>query len=280
MTNIFDHWQAQKPALCAALKEQTDLPGAADCVRHALLQTEQNVLAEMGDDVLRQQAGVLMSLLKTSVGLVDCQASAQVWTPRRQADKPAARGGIALWGAALVMQLALGGYCYLKGLTLGWLFALAALVVGAGALVRERRRPPAQEDEVRVVLKPDVERLLTLMDRQLRAIDRSLNDLAYLNDQLRGGPQAADAAHAGARRRSDGGALRMRRRSPRNSRRGRTKAAGRSGPERPGLYRGKRRLFNALPSKSETRTLSPAIVSLEDRRLLRRGTAAVRTDAA
>ena len=41
-----------------------------------------------------------------------------------------------------------------------------------------------------------------------------------------------------------------------------------------------RRLFNALPSKSETRTLSPAIVSLEDRRLLRRGTAAVRTDAA
>ena len=41
-----------------------------------------------------------------------------------------------------------------------------------------------------------------------------------------------------------------------------------------------RRLFNALPSKSETRTLSHDIVSLEDRRLLRRGTAAVRTDAA
>ena len=29
--------------------------------RHALLQTEQNALAEMTDDVLRQQAGVLMS---------------------------------------------------------------------------------------------------------------------------------------------------------------------------------------------------------------------------
>ena len=41
-----------------------------------------------------------------------------------------------------------------------------------------------------------------------------------------------------------------------------------------------RRLFNALPSKSETRTLAPAIVSLEDQRLLRRGTAAVRTGAA
>ena len=194
MTNVFDHWQAQKPALRAALEEQTDPAGAADRVRHALLQTEQNALAEMTDEVLRQQAGVLMSQLKTSVDLVDCQTSAQVWTPRRQADKPAARGGIALWGAALLVQLALGGYCYLKGLALGWLLALAALLAGAWALVRERRRPTVPEDEVRVVLKPDVERLLTLMDRQMRAIDRSLNDLAYLNEQLRGGPQTADAS--------------------------------------------------------------------------------------
>ena len=54
MMNIFDHWQAQKPALRAALEEQTDLAGAVDQVRRALLQTEQNALAEMSDDVLRQ----------------------------------------------------------------------------------------------------------------------------------------------------------------------------------------------------------------------------------
>ena len=280
MMNVFDHWQAQKPALRAALEEQTDLPGAADCVRHALLQTEQNALAEMSDDVLRQQAGVLMSLLKTSVGRVDCQASAQVWTPRRQAERSAGRGGIALWGAALLMQLVLGGYCYLKGLALGWLIALAALLAGAWALVRERRRPNAQEDELRVVLKPDTERLLTLMDRQLRAIDRSLNDLAYLNDQLRGGPQAADAAtlaraadlmealyeYDGEVRETAGEAAR--------------KLLAGLGLTALDYTEENRRLFNALPSKSETRTLSPAIVSLEDRRLLRRGTAAVRTDAA
>ena len=280
MTNVFDHWQAQKPALRTALEEQTDLAGAAHQVRHALLQTEQNALAEMTDDVLRQQAGVLMSLLKTSVGLVDCQASAQVWTPRRQADKPATRAGIALWSAALLIQLVLGGYCYLKGLTLGWLFALAALLVGAWALVRERRRPPVPEDEVRVVLKPDVERLLTLMDRQMRAIDRSLNDLAYLNEQLRGGPQTADASTLaraadlmealyecdGEVREAAGEAARR-------------MLAG-MGLGALDYTEENRRLFNALPSKSETRTLSPAIVSLEDRRLLRRGTAAVRTDAA
>lgn len=276
MTNVFDHWQAQKPALRAALEEQTDPAGAADRVRHALLQTEQNALAEMTDEVLRQQAGVLMSQLKTSVDLVDCQTSAQVWTPRRQADKPAARGGIALWGAALLVQLALGGYCYLKGLALGWLLALAALLAGAWALVRERRRPTAPEDEVRVVLKPDVERLLTLMDRQMRAIDRSLNDLAYLNEQLRGGLQTADAATLAraadlmeALYECDGEVREAARRM----------LAG-MGLTALDYTEENRRLFNALPSKSETRTLSPAIVSLEDRRLLRRGTAAVRTDAA
>ena len=280
MMNVFDHWQAQKPALRAALEEQTDLPGAADCVRHALLQTEQNALAEMGDDVLRQQAGVLMSLLKTSVSLVDCQASAQVWTPRRQAERSAGRGGIALWGAALLMQLVLGGYCHLKGLALGWLIALAALLAGAWALVRERRRPNAQEDELRVVLKPDTERLLTLMDRQLRAIDRSLNDLAYLNDQLRGGPQAADAATLAraadlmeALYECDGEV-------PEAADEAARKMLAVMGLTALDYTEENRRLFNALPSKSETRTLSPAIVSLEDRRLLRRGTAAVRTDAA
>ncbi len=280
MTNVFDHWQAQKPALRAALEELTDPAGAAERVRHALLQTEQNALAEMTDEVLRQQAGVLMSQLKTSVDLVDCQASAQVWTPRRQADKPAARGGIALWGAALLVQLALGGYCYLKGLALGWLLALAALLAGVWALVRERRRPTAPEDEVRVVLKPDVERLLTLMDRQMRAIDRSLNDLAYLNEQLRGGLQTADAATLAraadlmeALYECDGEV-------PEAAGEAARKMLAVMGLTALDYTEENRRLFNALPSKSETRTLSPAIVSLEDRRLLRRGTAAVRTDAA
>ena len=131
---------------------------------------------------------------------------------------------------------------------------------------------------MRVVLKPDVERLLTLMDRQMRAIDRSLNDLAYLNEQLRGGLQTADAATLaraadlmealyecdGEVREAAGEAARR-------------MLAGLGALD---YTEENRRLFNALPSKSETRTLSPAIVSLEDRRLLRRGTAAVRTDAA
>ena len=38
------------------------------------------------------------------------------------------------------------------------------------------------------------------------------------------------------------------------------------------------RLFTALPTKNETRTIAPAIVTSDDFGLLRRGTAAVKMD--
>ena len=58
MTNVFDHWQAQKPALRAALEEQTDPAGAADRGAPCSFANRTNALAEMTDEVLRQQAGV------------------------------------------------------------------------------------------------------------------------------------------------------------------------------------------------------------------------------
>jgi len=43
---------------------------------------------------------------------------------------------------------------------------------------------------------------------------------------------------------------------------------------------GSEKLFTQLPSKSVTKTLCPALLSAEDHRLLRRGTAVVSTKAA
>lgn len=279
--NVYDHWQAQKPALTAALDAQTDLAGMVYEVRRALLQTEQNALAEMTDDVLRQQAGVLMSQLKTSVGLLESRVTATAWTPQRQADRPARRSGAALWTAAFVLQLLLGISCYLNGSTAGWVAALAALIASGCALLRERRVPaPDMGDELRITLKPDLDRLFSLLDGQARAIDRALNDLAYLNDQLRGGMEIADAPAAA--RAAD--LLEALYEYEGSAREAAEEAACRM-LEGMGLCaldysEENRRLFNALPSKTETRTLSPAIVSAQDRRLLRRGTAAVHIDAA
>ena len=167
--------------------------------------------------------------------------------------------------------------CYFRGIVLGWVSALAALIAGSAALLTERRkgRKAAGHDEVRVTLQPDVERLLAVLDGQLRAIDRCANDFAYLNDSLRGREQGSSAM---AERLADLMET----------------VYDLSGDERDemagavdGLLNGlgframeyseeNSRLFTVLPSKNETRTLSPAIVSAEDFRLIRRGTAAVR----
>lgn len=99
----------------------------------------------------------------------------------------------------------------------------------------------------------------------MRAIDRSLNDLAYLNEQLRGGLQTADAATLAraadlmeALYECDGEV-------PEAAGEAARKMLAVMGLTALDYTEENRRLFNALPSKSETRTLSPAIVSLEDR---------------
>ncbi len=279
--SVYEHWQSQKEALRKALDEQPDLAGVVYQVRHALLQTEQNAMAGIGDDVLRQQTGVLMSLLKTSVGLLEAQIATKVWVPQKQSERKQGRAQWPLWIIAFLLQLLLGGYCYWKGLLLGWIVALGALIVGVIALFAGRKRAPEpMQDDVRVTLRPDMDRLFGLLDGQMRAIDRAINDLSYLNEQLRGGPEGVSnqtldrvADLMEALYGMDGDTAQT--------------AAEVSGALLASLglvavqYSEKdRSLFNALPSKSETRTLSPAILSAQDRRLLKRGTAAVRTDAA
>lgn len=280
--SVYDHWQTQKEALRRALETQQDMAGAVYQVRHALLQTEQNAMAEITDDALRQQAGVLMGCVKTSVGLLDTQIASQVWVAQRAKAQEKAKGRLTLWGIVLLLQVMLGGYCYFTGVVIGWIAALAVLIVGISALLADRRQSKASvgDDEIRVALKPDVERLFTLLDGQMRTVDRSLNDLSYLNEQLRGGSECTDAAtlsyvadllealyecDESVREPACGAADRM------------LKSMGLCALP---YSEENRRLFSALPSKTETRTLSPAILSTQDHRLLRRGTAAVRIDAA
>jgi len=271
--SAFECWEEQRESLRAALKDQTSVADQVYAIRHALMQTEQNTLAQQSDEVLRQQMGVLFSLVKGSVGFLETPVAATSWVA--QSRKTEKQGGKA-WLVVLTALLMIfsGLCCYFRGIVLGWVSALAALIAGSAALLTERRKA-AVHDEVRVTLQPDVERLLAVLDGQLRAIDRCANDFAYLNDSLRGREQGSSAM---AERLADlmeavydlGGDER-------------DEIAGAV----EGLLNGlgframeyseeNSRLFTVLPSKNETRTISPAIVSAEDFRLIRRGTAAVR----
>ena len=136
------------------------------------------------------------------------------------------------------------------------------------------------QNEARVTLRPNADRLFAILDGQLRAISRYVNDFAYLNDQLRTAPECANTAllaraadllealyEYDAAERAD--AEEAARRLLKNL-----------GLEALDYSDEHSRLFTALPSKSVTRTLTPAIVSIEDGKLLRLGTAAVRMDVA
>lgn len=273
--SVLEYWQQQKEPLLQALEGCATAADMAYQIRHALLQTEQNALAAMDDDILRQQAGILLSGLKNAAGLLDCHKQTQMWVPtsiKRQKRRIAP-----LQWFSFGLMAVLGVYCYGKGLWLALGLVVAALLLWVATLFpREAEKP---QSDYQIVNKPDIDKLLPLLDGQVRAIDRALSDMAYLNDQLRGGGETADPVSLSrvadlmealyewddddrlplsepVNRLLESLGLCVLDYTPEN-----------------------RRYFNALPSKSVTRTLSPAILSVRDRQLLRRGTAAVRMDA-
>ena len=86
--SAFECWEEQRESLRAALKDQTSVADQVYAIRHALMQTEQNTLAQQSDEVLRQQMGVLFSLVKGSVGFLETPVAATSWVAQsRKAEK-------------------------------------------------------------------------------------------------------------------------------------------------------------------------------------------------
>ena len=276
--NIFDHWQSQKEPLRSLLDAQPDLAGVIYQVRHAVLQTEQNALAELTDDVLRQQAGVLMSCIKNSIALMEVPMTSQMWTAQKQDEPDRKHSPFMLVFVGLMLLLLI--VCILSR---SWLCALLGIcALSSGLIATFPRKQPmlSSVQDVRITLKPDAERLFAILDGQMRAVDRYLNDYAYLNDQLRGTSECTDPnvvlraadllealyecdetqrapADDATRRLMECLGMRAVDYSPQTS-----------------------KLFNVLPSKNTTQTIVPAILSVSEQRLLRRGTAADRISAA
>lgn len=278
--SILQHWQEQRDSLRNAITDRMNTADVIYQVRHALLQTEQNALAEMDDDLLRQQAGVLMSCLKGSLGLLEAHTAGQVWVAQKS--EISKTNGRSLWRSAAIALALLAVYCGLNAEWVAMALAIAGLGLGLFALLQERRTASAilPKDEVRASVSVDIDRMLSVLDGQLRAMDRYLSDFSYLNDQARGGADNADAITL-----SRAAELMEALYDCDETERAPAEEAARRLLEKLGLQavdycEEHSRLFNALPSKSVTRTLSPAIVSIKDQQLLRRGTAAVRISAA
>jgi hypothetical protein len=278
--SIVQHWQTQKDALRAVLSDHMSAADTVRHVRHTLLQVEQNALAEMDDDLLRQQASVLMGSLKGSVALLEAHGTAQIWIAQKSKNTKKQAPSFWHYTAAALALLAI--WCVLNGEWIALILSCAGFGLGFYALIQDRKNASAllPRDQVQASVTVDIDQLFTVLDSQIHAMDRYLGDFGYLNDQARGGADNADAITL-----SRAADLMEALYDCDEAERASAENAARRLLEKLGLqaldYCEKHsKLFNALPSKSVTRTLSPAIVSVKEQQLLRRGTAAVRIDAA
>ncbi len=277
-------WQQQRTELERALEGQQEISGIIYTARHAILQTEQNTLASQSDDILRQQMGVLFALLKNSLSLLNVSVTETAWAPvSLRREKKLSKGFPFLLAAALLM-LAAGLLNYLQKDLLGWLLPLAATAAAIAGLwigsISTQKAADKFQPKLRTTCQVNTEQLLGAIEAQIVMIDRCAQDFAYLNHSLRtptGGTgwQNLEAVSE---------LLETIYSYDDDLRQQAEEAMGQllveMGLEAVDYSQESEKLFTQLPSKNMTRTLCPALLSAEDHRLLRRGTAVVSNKAA
>lgn len=273
-------WATQRERLRETLSAAGDAAGAAYLVRHALSQVEQNTMAEQPDDLLRQQTGILFACVKTSLSLLDITQNTKVWVAQTATDKP--KGGVWRWLLLLALALtaAIGFDAYVRGRWLLFAGAAAAAVLGVAGWLMQRRAGKQEAvwnaDRLKVTAKPDTEQLFQAVEAQMRAIDRYINDFAYLNEQNALSHSAPDAQSIAVLADLMQAVYETEGEAGDDAAAAAEHLLASMGVRAAGYTPQDTRLFTVLPSISETRTLSPALVSAKDGTLLRRGIAAVR----
>ena len=271
-------WMSERERLREALQAAADTTGAVYATRHTLAQVEQNTMAEQPDDLLRQQTGILFSCLKTSINLLDISITTQVWVAQSQVVKSKASPSRWFLAIAILVQVVVALFAYLRADLFVWVPLAGSIIVTAlGWIVLGRKAKAARpgEDRLKVSAHPDTAQLFHAIDAQMQAIDRHINDFAYLNDQiaLRYGasdvqhvPELATLMEAIYANEGDAGEEAVN---------AAEQLLDRLGVRAVQYDSTQSQRFTVLPSITQTNTLTPALVSKKDGTLLYRGTAAV-----
>ena len=278
--SAYQCWSTEKERLRENLRSAGDTAAIGRMIRHAIAQTEQNTMAEQPNDLLRQQVGILFSSFKASLSLLDVTVTTKVWVAQSNTQPARKSRKLAPALIACLLQAGVAALAYLEHRGLIWPLALAGLILTlVGMLTRQpdRKKDIPSEDSLRVTAQPDTEKLFIAIEAQMKGIDRFVNDFTYLNEQAALQHGAQDMQNAALLSELMQGIYECE---------GDTQEEMLSTAERLLSALGVRavaygpedgRLFNILPSLTETSTLSSALVSLKDGSLLYRGTAAVLT---
>ena len=143
------------------------------------------------------------------------------------------------------------------------------------------KEPFQGKNEYRITTLLNTDKLFTLLDSQLRAADRYLNDFQYLNDQLRTvGANCSDDAVINRASELMGALYDVADEECETVQESAIRLLDALGLRILDYSAENAHYFNTLPSKNINRTLRPAILSSKDSMLLQRGTAAVCAGAA
>ena len=273
-------WLAQRERLREAMSSTGDAAGAAYLTRHTLAQVEQNTMAEQPDDLLRQQAGILFSCVKTSLNLLDISVTTKVWIAQEVAQNSGRRAWAWLATVSLLALAVCGAWAWLSSQWTLFAGLIAAASLGVAGFLTYgralRKRAVIDDDRVKVTARPDVDKLFRAIDVQMQAIDRYINDFAYLNEQsaLSGG--APDDRHIAALADLMQAVYEVEGDEGEAAQTAAQRLLTGMGVRAVSFTPQEQRLFTVLPSVNDTRTLTPALLCEKDGALLRRGTAAVR----
>ncbi|MDD3214109.1 MAG: hypothetical protein PHY64_10565 [Eubacteriales bacterium] len=275
--SVYQCWVAQKQPLREALP--ADAQGISYQLRHALAQVEQNAMAEQPDDLLRQQTGILFSCFKTSLNLLDISVTTKVWVAQSHKEEKKRSRPAAWWfSIACAVQLVAGLFAYAKGTALIWIplaSSLVSTIVGWIVAGRAPGTAAIPEDRLKVTAKPDTEKLFQAVDAQMKAIDRFINDFAYLNEQNALKNSSPDIRRIASLAELMQAVYECDGEAGEEAVAAAEKLLLGSGARAVSYTPEAEAMFNILPSLSQTRTLTPALVSQKDGTLLYRGTAAV-----
>jgi len=276
--SAYQCWVAQRSRLRESLQNASDAAAAAYLTRHALAQVEQNAMAEQPDDLLRQQTGILFSCCKTSLNLLDISITTRVWVARSQADKPKRKPAFWLLLPACAVQLGLALYAYFTNLPLLWIptaVSFAATLAGWWMLTHTPAQNPLTDDRLKVTAAPDTDKLFSAIDAQMKAIDRYVNDFQYLNEQNALQNNTAEGKNIALFAELMEAVYECEGDAQENAVYTAERLLASAGVRAVPYASADARLFNILPSLTESRTLVPALLSAKDGALLYRGTAAV-----
>ena len=264
--NAISSWEKQAAALQNAVAAHSAPEAALPEYLRAMDKARSETMAAQPDEYLRQEAGILFEQAKQAGRLLTAVSAPE--NPPRPARKE--NGALAIAGLAAAFLA-----CAASLLRGEWLAAGLSLLA---VLPMLNGRPEQAQETVRAEVRAD--RLAAAGGAMARSIDGYLGDFAALNRQIAGNAGAGDPAALALcqelwESRGEGP-------DADNLIADKTieYLLGRNGCEMR-LYDGAHaREFSTLPSRSENRTIRPAIVERGTGTLVLRGLAAVREEDA